>query len=100
MIYVYNNIKATVANIFIMLYGGIILIILNFIAVIVFRFESTSYTFFEDAGIQRDAINVIKQQGHVSEQNLVLLVDHTPFSATFGMIKHKSNCNYILPNKQ
>ena len=33
----------------------------------------------------RNTINVVKQQGNISEQTLTLFVDHTPFTARLGM---------------
>lgn len=54
------------------------------IIVIIFRFEFNTYSFSESAGNLSDAINVVKQQGAVSEQTLTLLVDHVPLTAMFG----------------
>ena len=51
---------------------------------IIFRFERATYTFTEDAGLQRDSIRVVKQQGNISEQTLTLLVDPVPFTAELG----------------
>lgn len=57
--------------------------ILYFI-VIIFRFEFSTYSFSESNGTLSNAINVVKQQGAISEQTLTLLVDHVPLTAMFG----------------
>jgi hypothetical protein len=50
---------------------------------IIFRFERTAYTFSETAGVLRETIKVVKQQGNISEQTLTMFVDHTSLSAKF-----------------
>jgi hypothetical protein len=51
---------------------------------IIFRFERTAYTFSETAGVLRETIKVVKQQGNISEQTLTMFVDHTSLSAKFS----------------
>lgn len=56
----------------------------SLLLVIVFQFEFEFYSFSESAGTLTNAINVIKQEGAISEQNLTLFADHVPSTAMFG----------------
>lgn len=67
--------------------------------VIVFRFEFNFYSFAESAGVLNNEINVVKQQGAVSEQTLTLSVNHIPLSAMFGEYIRCMYISYVSGSK-